>query len=156
MTGMFEAYPVEESRAASWIGLVPCRARVSANAFPHALYAWSGDPRGRCVRTWRAHFYRGIDFRSKSAERQHDNWMFANHFFLFMANFEHILLVPETVFLYLYFCVRLRFSIRRCFRKQTNRRRPNTCRVITVTSTAAARLCFSYDADSPPLRAERI
>jgi hypothetical protein len=156
MTGMFEAYPVEESRAARWIGW-----SLAARVFPRtpsltrcthgaaALAADASEHGGRI-------FYRGVDFRSKSAERQHDNSMFANRFFLLQANFEHILLASDANFLYLYFCVRLRFPIRHCLKKQTNSCGPNACWVIAVTSTAVARLCFSYHADSPPPRAERI
>jgi hypothetical protein len=72
MTGMCEAYPVDQSTrfdGSGWSLFLPFRfaARGSASASTHG---WSGCPRGKTVRTWRTDFYRGVDFRSKSAQRQ--------------------------------------------------------------------------------------
>ena len=56
--------------------------------------------------------YDDVDFRSKTAERQHANFALVKEIFLITAIFENILIDMEGFLLHLYFCVRLRFSIR--------------------------------------------
>lgn len=57
--------------------------------------------------------YRGVDFRSNWAERQHANLAYTNQISPFNAIFENIFLGLGGFLLPLYFCVRLRLSIRR-------------------------------------------
>ncbi|MFM0282553.1 hypothetical protein P0D75_31555 [Paraburkholderia sediminicola] len=54
----------------------------------------------------------GVDFRSKTAERQYTNIALIKEIFPIVAIFENILIDIEGFLLHLYFCVRLRFSIR--------------------------------------------
>jgi hypothetical protein len=162
MTGMFEAYPVDESarlRGSGWSLAAHVIPRTpSATRGTHGL---AGCPRGRCVRTWRTHFYHGADFRSKTAERQLANFTFIKEIFPLNTVCENLLVDLEGILLLPSFCVRLRFSIRRCFKKQTiessvdgGPTAAEAARLPRVTSTAAPHLCFSYDADSGPLRPE--
>ncbi|MGQ7933200.1 hypothetical protein [Paraburkholderia sp. D1E] len=72
-----------------------CRAALAADASEHG---------GHII-------YDGIDFRSKTAERQLANFALAKEIFRLIAIFEKILIDSERFLLHLYFCVRLRFSI---------------------------------------------
>ncbi|MFM0735341.1 hypothetical protein PQQ52_33180 [Paraburkholderia sediminicola] len=72
-----------------------CRAALAADASEHG---------GHII-------YDGIDFRSKTAERQLAKFVLAKEIFLLNAFFEDISVDFEGFLLHLYFCVRLRFSI---------------------------------------------
>ncbi|WP_144139076.1 hypothetical protein [Paraburkholderia sp. BCC1884] len=112
MTGMFEAYPVDESaRLLDRVGPLP-RACFRERR-PHASYAWSGCPRGNTSEHGGRIFYRRADSRSKLAERQLDEIRFANGIFPSMLILEKISIDKERFLFHLRFCVRLRFSIRR-------------------------------------------
>ena len=68
MTGIFEAYPVDDAAAArrrSWLRGAPL---VSARPVLHRVQ-YPG-PRAEFTRSWRADYLSGRNFRSKLAERQ--------------------------------------------------------------------------------------
>ncbi|MFM0341230.1 hypothetical protein [Paraburkholderia fungorum] len=112
MTGMFEAYPVDEAARCPGSGLVPL-----PRMFPRtpsitrcarylaALAADASEHGGRII-------CHEVDFRSKPAERQLAKVTSLKEIFLSNGNFEHIRIATGELVLYLYFCVRLRFSIR--------------------------------------------
>jgi hypothetical protein len=111
MTGMFEAYPVDESARLHGSGWSPCRA-----LFPRAP---SATRCARCLAALTADasehgghiIYGGIDFRSKTAERQLANLPLVKEIFPLMSILKNIFVDSERFLLHLYFCVRLRFSI---------------------------------------------
>ncbi|MFM0211921.1 hypothetical protein PQQ96_31500 [Paraburkholderia sediminicola] len=112
MTGMFEAYPVDDSarlhgsdgplaarvipRAPSVTRCARCLAALAADASGHGGHIICND----------------ADFRSKTAERQYTNIALIKEIFLIGTILENILVDMEGFLLHLYFCVRLRFSIR--------------------------------------------
>jgi len=62
----------------------------SASAFSSRVVRASWLPRGRSVRTWRTHFYRGADFRSNPVERQYAKIAIINEIFLLDGLLENI------------------------------------------------------------------
>ncbi|WP_134133389.1 hypothetical protein [Paraburkholderia sp. BL6665CI2N2] len=123
MTGMFEAYPVDESarlRGSGW--------SLAAHVIPRTPSAargtrgLAGCPRGRCVRTWRTHFYHGADSRSKTAERQLANSTFIKEIFSLNSIYENILVDSEGIssfHAFVYVCASRFVAVL----KQTNKRR---------------------------------
>ncbi|WP_147309975.1 hypothetical protein [Paraburkholderia sp. BL6669N2] len=123
MTGMFEAYPVDESarlRGSGWSLAAHVIPRTpSATRGTHGL---AGCPRGRCVRTWRTHFYHGADSRSKTAERQLANSTFIKEIFSLNSIYENILVDSEGIssfHAFVYVCASRFVAVL----KQTNKQR---------------------------------
>jgi hypothetical protein len=70
MTGMFEAYPVDDAAVArrrSWLRGAPL---VSARVCPALHRVQYPVPRAEFARSWRADYLSWRNFRSKSAEKQ--------------------------------------------------------------------------------------
>ncbi|WP_211617114.1 hypothetical protein [Paraburkholderia haematera] len=83
-------------RAPSVTRCARCLAALAADASEHGGYI----------------FCDGVDFRSKTAERQLANFALIKEIFPPSTVFENNLVDLEGFLLHLYFCVRLRFSIR--------------------------------------------
>ncbi|WP_434113058.1 hypothetical protein [Paraburkholderia caffeinilytica] len=110
MTGMFEAYPVDESAQTDRAGSLAARLFPRAPSVTRcarclaALTADASEHGGHII-------YGGIDFRSKTAERQLANLALVKEIFPLNAIFKNVFVDSESFLLHLYFCVRLRFSI---------------------------------------------
>jgi hypothetical protein len=86
MTGIFEAYPVDNAAAARRRSWLRCAPLVSARVWPGLHGMQCPNPRADFAQSWRAVYLSWRNFRSKSAKRQLARMASANEFDSYLSD----------------------------------------------------------------------